>query len=57
MIGFHSKLRWVKMTYQGFILAVLLMSVFKRRLSFQTLYFVKNDPKLALSEDEGLQAL
>ena len=45
------------MTYQGFILAVLLMSVFKRRLSFQTLYFVKNDHKLALSEDEGLQAL
>ena len=44
------------MTYQGFILAVLLMSVFKR-LSFQTLYFVKNDHKLALSEDEGLQAL
>ena len=57
MIGFYSKLRWVKMTYQGFILAVLLMSVFKRRLSFQTLYFVKNDHKLALSEDEGLQAL
>ena len=31
---------------QGFIQAVLLMPIFKRRLSFQMLYFVKKDYKI-----------
>ena len=33
---------------QGFIQAVLLMSVFERRLSHRILYFVKNDHKIIL---------
>ena len=33
---------------QRCIQAVLLMSVFEKRLSFRTLYFVKNVPKIIL---------
>ena len=42
---------------QGFIQAVLLMSIFERRLSFQMLYFMKNDHKITPQKGEGLEAL
>ena len=42
---------------QGFIQAVLLISVFERRLSFRMLYFVKKDHKIILQNSGVLEAL
>ena len=42
---------------QRFIQAVLLISVFERRLSFRMLYFVKKDHKIILQKGWVLEAL
>ena len=45
--------QWKPKSDQGFIQAVLLMSVFEIRLSFQMLYFVKDDHKTILKWSWG----
>ena len=41
------------MTFQVFIQAVLLMSVFEQRLSFPMVYFMKNNPRIIVKCEWG----